>query len=503
MRGEARLVSAAEAVEAIPMGATVGVGGFVGAGHPEAVVIALEQRFLKTGSPRDLTLMYVAGQGDRAQRGLNRLAHRGLIKRVIGGHWGLAPLLGRMALANEIEAYNLPQGVLCAMLREITAHRPGVISQVGMNTFIDPVNGGGRLNARTVEPLVERIELNGTPWLFYHAFPIHVAIIRATTADRRGNLSMEREGVVGEILPMAQAAKNSGGLVIAQVERVTGSVLSPHQVRVPGLLIDSLVLAEPTNHPQTFGESFNPAFVTGSHESPELPALPWSERRLMGLRALREIQRGNVVNLGIGIPEAVAAVAAETGRLSEFTLTVESGPIGGVPASGLSFGCSRHPEAIIEQPSQFDFYDGGGLDVAVLGAGEVDAEGNVNVSSFAGRFTGVGGFVNISHSAKKVVFCCTFRAGDLEVECEGGILRIVNEGQQPKFVNAVQQICFHGPSALARGQKVLYVTERCVFELTPAGLELREVRRGIDLKANILSQMEFRPRVAAPLAELT
>lgn len=502
MRGEARVVTAAEAVESIPAGATVGVGGFVGAGHPEAIVMALEQRFLKTGGPRDLTLMYVAGQGDRAQRGLNRLAHAGLIKRVIGGHWGLAPLLGRMALANEIEAYNLPQGVLCALLREITARRPGVITQVGINTFIDPLNGGGRLNARTVEPLVERIQLNGKPWLFYHAFPIHVAIIRATTADRRGNLTMEREGVVGEILPMAQAAKNCGGVVIAQVERITEDVLPPHHVRVPGLLIDAVVQAEPANHPQTFGESFNPAFVTASLERPELPALPWSERRLMGLRALREIDRGNVVNLGIGIPESVAAVAAETGRLSEFTLTVESGPIGGVPASGLSFGCSRNPEAIIEQPSQFDFYDGGGLDVTVLGAGEVDAEGNVNVSSFAGRFTGVGGFVNISHSARKVVFCCAFRAGDLEVAASDGKLRILQEGQQPKFVKAVKHVCFHGPSALARGQRVLYVTERCVFELTSGGLELRELRAGVDLKSQILALMEFQPRIATPLAEL-
>ncbi len=493
MRGLARIVSAAEAVAAIPNGATVAIGGFVGAGHPEALTVALEQRFLQSQTPRDLTLLYAAGQGDRGERGLNHLAHAGLVKRVVGGHWNLAPKLGRLALENQIEAYNFPQGVVCVLLREIAAKRPGVFTKIGMNTFVDPQHGGGRLNACTTEPLIERVTLDGEDWLRYRAFPVTVGLIRATTADSRGNLTMEREGLVGEVLPIAQAARNHGGIVIAQVERLVESIADPKSVRVPGTLVDFIVVAEAAEHAQTFGEQFNEAYCAGANGQFALAPLPFSERKIIGRRALQEIRRGDIVNLGIGVPEAVAAVAAETGRLTEFTLTVESGPTGGVPASGLSFGCSHFPEAIIDQPSQFDFYDGGGLDIAVLGAVEVDSEGSVNVSTFAGRFAGVGGFVNIAQSARRVIFCCTFRAGELAVAVENGALRIVREGQHAKFVKHVQQVCFHGPSALARGQQVLFVTERAVFELTPRGLVLTEVAPGIDVARDILPQMEFSP----------
>lgn len=496
MRGAARIVSVAEAIAAIPSGATVAVGGFVGAGHPEMLTASLEEHFLRTSTPRDLTLLYAAGQGDRAERGLNHLAHCGLVKRVIGGHWNLAPKLGRLALENKIEAYNFPQGVICVLLREIAAKRPGVITKVGLNTFIDPNQGGGRLNARTTEPLIERVTLDGEEWLRYRSFPVHVGLIRATSADRRGNLTMEREGLIGEVLPIAQAAKNHGGIVIAQVERIVDSIPDPKAVRVPGILVDYVVVAEKRKHPQTFGENFNEAYVSGAIGQSPLPAMPFSERKIIGRRALMEIRSGDIVNLGIGLPESVASIAAETGRLNEFTMTIESGPIGGVPASGLSFGCSFFPEAIIDQPSQFDFYDGGGLDIAVLGAVEVDAEGNVNVSSFAGRFAGVGGFMNIAQSARRVIFCCTFRAGDTEIAVENGALRILREGRHAKFVERVQQVCFHGPSALARGQRIQFVTERAVFELTPGGLELRELAPGIEAK-DILPLMDFVPVIAA------
>ncbi len=493
MRGAARIVAADEAVAAIPSGATVAVGGFVGAGHPEALTAALEKRFLATETPRDLTLLYAAGQGDRGQRGLNHLAHAGLVKRVVGGHWNLAPKLGRLALENQIEAYNFPQGVICGLFREIAAKRPGIFSKVGLNTFVDPLHGGGRLNQRTVEPLVERLTLDGEPWLRYRSFPVHVALIRASSADRLGNLSMEREGLIGEVLPIAQAAKNHGGIVIAQVERAVDRIGDPKAVRVPGMLVDFVVVAEPADHPQTFGATFNPDYVTAAGTDRPITPVAFSERSIIGSRALAEIRRGDIVNLGIGLPEAVAAVAAETGRLGEFILTLESGPIGGVPASGLDFGCSWFPEAIIDQPAQFDFYDGGGLDIAILGAVEVGPEGSVNVSSFAGRFAGVGGFMNIAQSAKRLVFCCSFRAGDLEVAMADDGLRIVREGRHAKFVREPQQICFHGPSAIARGQQVLYVTERAVFELTPAGLALRELAPGIRLDEHVLNQMEFPP----------
>jgi propionate CoA-transferase len=493
MRGAARSVTADEAVAAIPAGATVAVGGFVGAGHPEALTAALERRFRAEGSPRDLTLVYAAGQGDRGERGLNHLAHRGLVKRVIGGHWNLAPKLGRLALNNEIEAYNFPQGVICGLFREIAARRPGLITQVGLNTFIDPVQAGGRLNPRTVEPLVERLILDGEPWLRYRSFPVQVGLIRATVADRRGNLAMDREALIGEVLPIAQAARNHGGIVVAQVERVVERIEDPKQVRVPGMLVDYVVVADPAEHAQTFGAAFNADYVTagGAHDVAE--PLTFSERSIIGRRALAEIRRGDIVNLGIGLPETVAMVAAEQGRLEEFTLTVESGPIGGRPASGLDFGCSRFPEAIIDQPSQFDFYDGGGLDLAILGAVEVGADGSVNVSTFAGRFAGVGGFVNIAQSAQRVVFCCTFRAGELAVTLDAGRLRIEREGRHAKFVQQPQLVCFHGPSAIARGQQVLYVTERAVFELTAHGLVLREVAPGIDPARDILPHMEFAP----------
>jgi propionate CoA-transferase len=476
MRAPALIATADEAIAAIPSGSTVAVGGFVGAGHPEMLTSALERRFLETGTPRDLTLYYCAGQGDRAERGLNHLAHAGLLKRIIGGHWNLAPKLGALALANEVEAYNLPQGVLSVLTREIAAKRPGLFTQVGMNTFIDPIHGGGRLNARTTEPLVERVELDGQNWLRYKPVPIHVALIRATYADARGNLSMECEGLISEVLPMAQAAKNHGGIVIAQVESVLDQMIDPKSVRVPGILIDYIVTSGGVMHDQTFGEVFNEDFVVSNADGFELPIMPESERKVIGARALKEIRSGDIVNLGIGLPEAVAMVAAETGRLNDFTLTVESGPTGGVPASGLNFGCSYFPEAIIDQPAQFDFYDGGGLDIAVLGAVEVDAEGSVNVASFAGRFAGVGGFVNIAQSARRLVFCCTFRAKE-----------------NAKFVKRIQHVCFHGPSAVASGQQVLYVTERAVFELTTKGLKLIEITPGLDLQRDVLDQMEFQP----------
>ncbi len=483
MRSPALIATADEAVAAIPNGATVAVSGFVGAGHPEMLTVALERRFLNTGAPTDLTLYYCAGQGDRCERGMNHLAHAGMLKRIVGGHWNLAPKLGALALANEVEAYNLPQGVLCVLTREIAAKRPGLITQVGLNTFIDPLQGGGMMNARTTDPLVERLDLDGRTWLRYKAMPIHVALIRATYADARGNLSMECEGLISEVLPMAQAAKNHGGIVIAQVESIIDQHPDPKSVRVPGILVDYIVTSAGVNHDQTFGEVFNEDYVVTGDGNFELPVMPESERKQIGTRALQEIRPGDIVNLGIGLPESVAMVAAETGRLHEFTLTVESGPIGGVPASGLSFGCSHFPEAVIDQPSQFDFYDGGGVDVAVLGAVEIDAEGSVNVTSFAGRFAGVGGFVNIATSARRLVFCCTFQAKG-----------------NAKFVREIQHVCFHGPTAFQNGQQVLYVTERAVFELTADGLRLLEVSPGFDLQADVLDLMQFTPMLAATLS---
>ncbi|NQV27011.1 MAG: acyl CoA:acetate/3-ketoacid CoA transferase [Rhodopirellula sp.] len=502
-RIERLLCDSDQAASLINDGQTVACGGFVGAAHPEALTAAIERRFLSNSGPRNLTLVYAAGQGDGKTRGLNHLAHEGLIKRVIGGHWGLVPGLGRMALAGQIEAYNFPQGVICQLLRDIAAGRPGCITHVGLGTFIDPVHRGGRLNNVTQEELVSRIELDGQTWLFYRAFPIQVGLIRATAADPFGNLMMDEEAVIGEVLPIAQAAHNSGGTVIAQVRRLLDRPAPPHQVKVPGILVDHVVVASEDEHTQTFAESLNASYFSArcNDDSPgnfESEKLASGARRIIAARACDELLPGAIANLGIGMPEGVALIAAERQMLDQITLTVESGPIGGIPAGGLSFGASAWPEAIIDQAAQFDFYDGGGLDYAALGAAQVDQHGNVNVSKFNNRVAGVGGFVNISQNARRVVFCGTMTSGGLEVDVVNGQLRIISEGTVRKFVEQVEQVSFSGQVAANTSREVLFVTERAVFKLTSDGLMLTEVAPGIDIETQILSVMEFHPIVRLP-----
>ena len=488
-----RIVSAAEAAALVKSGDTLTTSGFVGIGVPDALLKAIEDRFLETGEPRDLALVFAAGQGDGKERGLNRLGHEGLLRRVVGGHWGLIPKVGRLALSGRIEAWNLPQGVISHLYRDMAAGKPGTITRTGIGTFVDPDRGGGRIDDRTDEAIVERVTLAGEEWLFYRAQPLDVALLRGTTADEAGNVTMEREALILDNLAQAMAVRNNGGVVIVQVERIArrGS-LDPRDVILPSALVDAVVVAEPEHHWQTYATQYSPHYAGRLRAPPAAVAdATLDARKVIARRCAFELPVNGVVNLGIGMPEGVAMVAEEEGLLEHVTLTAEPGVVGGRPASGLDFGAAVNTDAIVTQNAQFDFYDGGGLDMACLGMAQADAGGNVNVSRFGDRLAGAGGFINISQNARSVVFAGTFTAGGLAVEAGDGALRIMCEGSAAKVLEAVEQVTFSGEVARAAGQPVLYVTERCVLALRETGLALVEVAPGLDRRADVIDRLPF------------
>ena len=497
-----KVITADQAIALIKDRDVVCTTGFVQSCIPESLHAALEKRYVETKAPKDLTLIMCAGAGDSKGLGTGRLYHEGLLKRVIAANFGRMPKVAEAAQKDKIQGYNLPQGIISKLYRSCAAGSPGLFSKVGLHTYVDPRLGGGKVNSVTTDDIVKRVEVDGEEWLFYKATPIDVALIRATSADPSGNLSMEKEALTLDALAQAMAAHNNGGIVIAQVERIVeqGSI-KPKDVKVPGILVDCVVVAQdPVMHRMNYGVMYDPS-LSGEIRVPvdAIAKMQLDERKIIARRAAFELPLNGAINLGVGAPDGVAAVAAEEKVTPFITMTTEAGAVGGVLAGGSSFGSSANAHSILDQNQMFDFYHGGGLDLTCLGVAEVDEEGNVNTSRFGGRLNGCGGFIDISQNSRAVVFAGTFTASGLQVEIAYGKVKIVNEGRARKFVKNVEQVTFAGKYAASKKQPVIYVTERCVFQLTPGGLELIEVAPGIDIEKHILAHMDFRPIINKPV----
>jgi propionate CoA-transferase len=497
------LVTVADAVRAVPDGATVVIGGS-GAGHalPQLFIDTLADVYRAEGAPRDLTTVRVVGIGDFADRGFSQLALPGLQRRTIGSNIGNEPRLGELIEAGEVEAYSFPQGVLSQLTREIAAGRPGLITAVGLDTYVDPRQTGGKQGTAT-EDLVEVVELDGAEWLFFKAFPIDVAVIRGSTIDEDGNLTMDDEAVKGEMLAMGMAARNSGGIVIAQAKRLAAAKSLPaRSVVVPGALID-LAYLDP-DQPQTYLTEYSP-YYSGALRRPATDPgepLPLDVRKVIARRSLLEFRPGDICNLGFGISQLIGAITWEEGIADRLVLTVEQGIFGGVPVAGNEGGAGFNFQAMIDQPAMFDFYDGGGLDIASLSFAQVDSRGNVNVHKFPGRLRGPGGFPNISARTGRLCFVGTLTASGLEVDLSEGRPRIESEGSLPKFVAAVDEVSFSGALASKRGQHVRYITERAVFELGGGNVTLIEIAEGLDPDKDVIAHMGFVPEISGELTTM-
>ena len=483
----------------VPDGATLGMSG-AGGGlvEPDAVLAAIEERFLETGHPRDLTVIHALGIGDRDARGVNRLAHEGMVRKVIGGHWVWSPEMQRLARENRIEAYVLPGGVIGQLMRETGAGRPGLLSHVGLGTFVDPRLDGGRMNEAAKDELVEVVEIEGREWLRYKPMPLDIAVIRGSFADGDGNLSLDQEGANLDVWAMALAAHNSGGKVLAQARTaVEHGALSARSVRVPGAMVDAVLLVP--DQAQSYAGAYDPTLSGERRGVVPADAPPeFSVRQVVARRAAAELREGAVINFGFGIPDGVAKILAASGEVNRYYQTIEHGTYGGSLLDGTLFGYARNATTMLDSPSQFDFYGGGGLDIAFLGMGELDGAGNVNVSKLDGTTVGPGGFIDIAQNARKMVFCGTFETKGARLVPGDGTLRIEAPGQIAKLVADVAQITFSGARARATNQEVVYVTERAVFRLSETGVTLTEIAPGIDLEADVLQRMGFRPEIEGP-----
>lgn len=492
-----KIIEAKEAASLIEDNVTVAIGG-AGAGHavPDKILKALGKNYVETGHPKNLLTIHPCGIGDNDSRGLNHLAHIGLIQTDIGGFWGNAPKLVKLARENKLKGYNFPQGVLSHLMRATASGRPGVITKVGLHTFVDPRIEGGKINEITTEDMVEVLSISGEEYLFYKSIPIDVAIIRGTSVDREGNLTMEEEVGFFSMLSMAQAAKVNGGIVIAQVKNIKSGYCDPGQVKVPGVFIDYVVVD--SEQEMTFISKFDPSLVKRdvpfSPDELELKGI----KRLVSRRAAMELHNGAFVNLGYGMSDGVPIVAQQEGITDQIIFMIEQGAIAGIPTTGLNFGAMYNPAAILDDGYQFDFFQGGGLDMAFLGFAQIDQHGNINSSRFGNVITGCGGSIDISQNVKKVIYCGSFAVKSEQNFTKTG-LEIINPGKFKKFVLQVEQVSFSGKYAMEKKQEVIYVTERAVFKLTAEGVMLTEIAPGVDLQKDILDMMDFKPIISPKL----
>ena len=504
----AKIITPEQAAALVKDGDTLAVGGFVGCGVAEHLLEALRQRYLETQAPRDLTLFHCAAVGDGKERGANRLGLEGLVRKLVCGHIGLEPALNKLTVENKLSTYMLPQGVTSHLLRAIAGKKMGVFTHVGLKTFVDPRLEGCKVNDRaraSGEEVVKLLSIDGKDQLFFPSFPIDICFIRGSLADEDGNITLDREALLADQLEMAAAVRNSGGIVIAQVEQVVArNSFKPHDVKIHGFMVDYVVVGAKEFTFQTYlSDEYHPEW-SGEYRVPmsSVTAMKLNERKVIARRGALELKPGMLINLGIGVPDGVAAIAAEEGFVDKITLSIESGVLGGVPLAGIGIGAGVNSVAYYKQPDIFDIYDGGGIDLSCLGAAEIDARGNVNVSKFGGRVVGPGGFINISQNAKKVCFCGTFVAGKQQFEIGDGRLNIIKDGDGLKFIEKVEQVTFSGEYAFETGQEVLYLTERAVFKVTEKGLTLIEIAPGVDLEKHILAKMGFKPAIADDLKEM-